>query len=120
VITNDPENKKRELVITGMVEKFADISPARFRLSGKAGKLIERTIKIKPRKKYPFIIKKVVSTNKSINCSLSTMGEGQKTFYAIRVETTQMEKGRFKGKLILTTTSKLKPELEIDISGKIR
>ena len=120
MITNDPDNKIRELVITGLVEKFADISPVRLRMSGKTGKTLVRTIKIKPRKKYPFKITNAVSTNKNILCSLLDTGNSTDGAYSLRVETVQKGKGRYKGKLILTTNSEIKPEIVIEVSGKIR
>ncbi len=54
VKSNDKQNPSLKLKISGMVETFAEITPNRVRLTGKAGDLISTTAIIKPKKEYPF------------------------------------------------------------------
>lgn len=56
VITDDPEQPKSQLVITGTVEKILDIQPPIFNRKGKIGQTLKQTLLIQPQPKYRFHI----------------------------------------------------------------
>ena len=56
VKTDDPEKKKFNLVVTGLVEKVVDINPVSVYMKGNPGDTLERVVTITPSEKYPFSI----------------------------------------------------------------
>lgn len=121
VRTNDPLHKRIVLTITGLVEKFADISPGHLRLSGTAGTQFEKTIRIIPRGKYPFKILGIATKNKgNIRCRLETYTNKETLGYRIIVANINLKKGRYEDRIKIKTTSEIRPEIEIAVSGRIR
>lgn len=121
VRTNDPLHKRIVFTITGVVEKFADISPCHLRLSGMAGTRFERTIKIIPGEKYPFKILGLYTKNKgNIRCRLETYKKKETMGYRIIVANINFKKGRYEDRIMIKTTSEIRPEIEIAVSGRIR
>lgn len=120
VTSNDPLNKRFNLVITGQVKQFAKISPSRVRLSGKPDDLLERTVKISPLSEYPFEIVSVkTQKNKNIKTDLKEVkGEGVLE-YELTITNIQKNQGSYHDSVILKTSSKVKPEITIKVSGYI-
>jgi len=116
VYTNDPQQEISDLKISGDVEKFVTITPNRVRMNGLVGHTTRKTVSIVPEKKFPF---KVLSTEaekgKDIRYQLKEKKEG----YELDIETTKMDEGYFGDKITLKTDSKVRPEIQIQISGKI-
>lgn len=107
-------------MITGKVTRFAEISPSRIRLSGKAEEMLERTISIKPREEYPFEILSV-KTRKSSNITteLKEIKTDAGIEYELKVTNIRKDKGSYRDSIILKTNSKVKPEITINVSGYI-
>ncbi len=118
IVTNDPENKREELVVVGRVERFVYITPSRLRLSGKAGASLEKKLKIKVRSEYPFTIIGIKAEKNKVDCRI--VNSGKEGTYTIIVRARLKEKGRYKDTIVIKTTNKDKPEIRIPVSGRIR
>ena len=103
------------------MEKFADISPRGLvRLVGYLDNDIKRTVNIMPDEKYPFEITDITTKNQNdFAFSLSDRRQENKG-WTIVVENRHNQKGRYYGTLVVHTTSKVRPELDIRIFGDIR
>jgi ribonuclease HI len=104
----------------GNVEKFVDIVPKRVVLRGVAGNPIKATVKIIPKDKYPFTIKKAGVTNtKNIAFTLEKTKSSEKMEYVLTVENLKKTKGRYADAVKLKTDSKIRPEIKIYVIGNI-
>ena len=121
VETNDPDNMTITLTLSGDVEAYAKIEPARAVLSGAAGSDIKAEIKIIPNKKFPFRItgmKNKGGENISLDLRKITDEGGSK--YLLSVINLRKTPGKYSDNIFLTTDSALKPDIEISVSGEIR
>ena len=108
------------LTILGSVEQFVDIVPKRVVLSGLEGKPINAKVKIIPKDKYPFTIKKAKATNtKNIAFTLEETKSSEKIEYVLTVENLKKTNGRYVDTIKLTTDSKIRPEIKIYVIGNI-
>lgn len=108
------------LTIMGNVEQFVDIVPKRAVLRGFAGSPIAAKVKIIPRDKYPFTIKKTKSTNrKNVSFTLDKTKKSEKMEYVLTVENLKKTKGRYVDTIRLKTDSKIRPEIKIYVIGNI-
>ncbi len=121
VHTNDKKKQNLSLSVTGTVEMFANILPRRVGLAGVVGKQLKKEVTITPTPKYPFKITNIRAKNgKNIKYQLEELKEPGKTGYLVTVENTKTVKGRYQDTIFLTTDSKVKPEIDIFVSGNIR
>ncbi|MBU4316707.1 MAG: hypothetical protein KKF30_05485 [Proteobacteria bacterium] len=121
VYSNDPVNPQREILVTGLVEKFANISPGgTIRLTAKVGEPVKQNVTITPTEKYPFNIKKVTALNGKYITFQLIPKESKSMGYSLVVENTKKDKGRYGDTVILETDSPVKPTIEIRIYGDIR
>ena len=103
------------------MENFANIKPARVRLSGMAGHPIATTVTIIPKGKYPFQILDVKATDGgNIRYELTERPAAGGKGYTLSVENTKKEKGSYHDVIRLRTDSSVKPEIHIRVSGHIR
>ena len=108
------------LTIMGNVEQFVDIVPKRVVLRGFAGNPIKATVKIIPKEKYPFTIKRAKTTNtKNIAFTLDETKSSEKMEYVLTVENLKKTKGRYADAIKLKTDSKIRPEIKIYVIGNI-
>jgi tRNA 2-selenouridine synthase SelU len=108
------------LTIVGNVEQFVDIIPKRVVLTGLEGKPINAKVKIIPKDKYPFTIKKAKATNtKNIAFTLEKTKSSEKIEYVLTVENLKKTNGRYVDTIKLTTDSKIRPEIKIYVIGNI-
>lgn len=121
VLSNDPVNPKLDLVITGLVETFADIQPAGIlRLLAKVGEPVQKKILITPSEKYPFkILKARALKGQYITLELIPQHPESKG-YTLVVTNTRKDRGRYGDTVVLETDSPIKPKMEIRIYGDIR
>ena len=120
VESNDLQRPKLELTVTGMVEKFATISPSWVRLYGSAQKLVKAEVKIIPEAKYDFkIIDAKVDEGRYIRMRLERIGSSQRTGYKLIVENRLKKKGRYMDRVTLKTDSQIRPEITINVIGVI-
>ncbi len=122
--TNDPVHPKHELIISGDVEKFADILPkGMIRMAGVAGKPIKQTITVMPTKKYPFTITGV-SAQRTGNIKVSLAEQKPDadgiTGYTVTVENIKKEPAKYFDGVAIKTTSKTKPLIVIRVYGEIK
>jgi hypothetical protein len=120
VKTNDPDRSIIEIAVTGMVEVFAEIKPARIHFMGNAGEPLAVEVEIVPRKDYPFSIKRIETHRgdfiKYEFIEKCTPGGGR---CLLRVENTREQKGRYVDRILLHTDSPLRPVIPINVSGVI-
>ena len=120
VHTNDPRNSVMELMVSGMVEKFAEIRPERVRLSGRVGEPVTAVAEIVPRPDYPFKIKNIrVMNGRHIRFSLANKTAAGNTIYEITVTSTRQDAGSISDVVYLDTDSPIRPTLQVTVSGMI-
>ena len=120
VETNDTENPTVKLEISGKVERFAAITPMAVRLNGPVGEPVGKTVRIIPEEKYPFTVTGVkAQKGEFIHFKLDEAMGSEKKGYLLTVENTRKEKGRYRDTIVLKTTSKIRPELEIRVWGNV-
>ncbi len=120
VKTNSLEHSMLYLTIMGNVEQFVDIVPKRAVLRGFAGNSIKAKVKIIPKDKYPFTIKKAKATHtKNMTFRLEKTKNSEKMAYVLTVENLRKTKGRYAEAIKLKTDSKIRPEIKIYVIGTI-
>jgi hypothetical protein len=108
------------LTIGGNVEQFVDIVPKRVVLNGVAGNPVNAKVRILPKDKYPFTIKKARATNKeNIAFTLEKTQRSEKMEYVLTVENLKKTPGRYVDTIKLKTDSKVRPEIRIYVIGNI-
>jgi len=108
------------LTIMGNVEQFVEIVPNRVVLRGFEGDPIKATVKIIPKDKYPFTIKKAKATNsKNIAFTLDKTKSPEKMEYVLTVDNLKKTNGRYVETIKLTTDSNIRPEIKIYVIGNI-
>ncbi len=116
VMTNDPVRPWQELVVTGQVEKFAEIRPERVSLSGPSGRPLSSEVEIIPRKDHPFSILKVKArSGEFIKYETNEKTVDGQNRYVIRVENKRQEAGRYVDTLLLQTDSTVRPTIPIHV-----
>ncbi|MFO7964292.1 MAG: hypothetical protein R6U50_10260 [Desulfobacterales bacterium] len=123
VLTNDPDQPKHRLTMSGNVDKVAKILPGILvNLTGDPENEIKQTITVIPEEKYPFRITDV-STLKGtdITFEFSEKKSGSHgRLYLLTVENARKSDGRYSDTVILKTTSTIQPEIKIRVFGNIR
>ncbi|HPJ67721.1 MAG TPA: hypothetical protein PLQ82_16340 [Desulfobacteraceae bacterium] len=118
--TDDPNNPRIILNIEGMVEKFAVISPNYVRLRGSSIEEIISKVNIIAEEKYPFSITEARAKDGSnIHVEMEELKEEGKKGYILTVKNIKMDGGRYNDTIVLKTTSKIRPEITIGVSGFI-
>ena len=103
------------------MEKFATIRPQHVSLRGFAGDSIKGKVTIIPEKKYPFKILDVrAQDGKNINFQLDEVKSPNGRAYELKVENLREKNGRYYDTIILTTDSKVRPELNVRVYGNLR
>ena len=121
VYTNDKSRPQQDLVISGPVDKFADIRPQHVSLRGYAGDSIMSKVTITPEKKYPFKILDARAQNgKNINIQLDEVNKSNGKAYELKVENLSQKTGRYYDTIVLKTDSKIRPELNVRVYGYLR
>lgn len=102
------------------MEVFAAIVPPRVILRGNAGTLIAKSVRIIPRKKYPFEITEVRALDGShIRLDLKPADDKGQPGYVLSVENRKSDKGSYTDTVYLETTSRVRPRIDIRVSGYI-
>jgi hypothetical protein len=122
VYTNDPRRSQIELIVTGKVMTFAEINPAYVRMIGYQGESLSTTVRILPRKEYPFVIKEVkVTGDRNIEAALHPLGpKPDRDGYQLVVTSKGNKLGSFRGSIVVHTDSKQKSTLKIPFNLRIR
>lgn len=121
VMTNDPDNPRVDLVVTGKVMGYVTIMPRYVRLMGKADENLSATIQIRPEKAHPFTIKKVDARDgNNISYDLKPLGPNPaQNGYELIVNNTKKDAGAYQDFITIETDLKEKPRLSIPVSGRI-
>ena len=120
VTTNDPVKPNFSLTITGKVEKLVSISSQRVRLIGPAGQQINTSVIIIPEKRYAFkIIEAKAKDGKHIAVLIDEKKTPEGTGYVVTVQNLKKEKGRYVDTILLKTTSRFRPTIQIRVIGNI-
>ncbi len=121
VFSDDPENAKIELTLSGNVIAPADISPQAARLVGKAGENIQAVVHITPPKNNIFDITDAKAEDgKFIAFQLEKKEDKGAQTFILHVSNKKPDPGRYFDKIILKTTSPISPELNVRVFGIIR
>ena len=121
VYTNDKSRPRQDLVISGAVEKFATIRPQHVSLRGYAGDSIKSKVTIIPEKKYPFkILNAQAQKGENINIVLAEVKKSGGQAWELEVKNLKKKTGRFYDTIVLTTDSKVRPQLNIRVYGYLR
>lgn len=84
------------------------------------GKPIAGEVKIIPQEKYPFSVTEVKALDgKNVLVKLEEVNKPNEKGYVLHIENTKKDAGRYRETIVVKTTSKIKPELEIQVYGKI-
>ena len=103
-----------------MVERFAAITPPKVTLKGPAGKPLIATVAILPLDKHPFkIVQTRAQYGKHIRYRLTTVIESGVSKYLMTVENLKQTAGRYYDVIYLNTDSDIKPQLRVDVIGRI-
>ena len=117
VKTDDPQHRTLNLVVTGQVDRIAEIQPPSVYLNGKAGDTLEAVVTITPSEKYAFTILGLEKRNKSrIEATLVQPEKGGKT-WRINIKCRSDKAEDLYDELILKTDSKYVPSLGIRVSA---
>jgi hypothetical protein len=120
VHTNDLRKPVMELMVSGMVEVFAEIRPKHLRFTGKTGELLTTVVEIIPRPEYPFKIKNVYAMNgQHIRLSLADKTQTGSPVYELTVTGSRQEPGRISDVIHLETDSQIRPMLQVPVFGTI-
>jgi hypothetical protein len=118
VQTNDPEQPFLQLVVTGRVEKFADIRPAQVRLEGQVGAPLTVEVEILPNKDYPFTILEVRPRRDDlIRCELVEQCDAGRNRCVLRVENLKATSGRYAETITVRTDNAERPSFAIPVMG---
>ena len=109
------------MVVTGRVDKFAEIQPARVRMVGPAGQPLSAVVEIIPSKKYPFTLMELnARSGQFIRYQWEEIRENNTDRYRITIENTREEKGRYFDTLYVKTDSSIRPVIDIYVTGIIQ
>lgn len=120
IITNDEMQPGLDVIVTGRVEKFAEIEPKVVRLIGKVGETMMATVKILPNAKFPFKINNFRATHgKYIDLNLEEQRTGNQVVYLLTVRNTKTDTGRYDDRVILVTDSNVRSTILIPVFVRI-
>jgi len=118
--TNDKENPKLRVTISGQVRKFVTIKPKTAKLSGSLGNPIETKLTIIPEKSYPFkLIGSEAKKGENIEFDVKEVKKEDQSEYLLTVRNLRKEKGRYTDTISLKTDSDIQSEIEIRVYGNI-
>ena len=119
--SDDKVNPVLKIHIFGNVEKFVTIIPRAVSLRGFVGDAIKKTVTIIPEKKYDFKITKIRARNgQYINFQLEEIEGAARTEYALTIENSRTDQGRYSDLIIMETDSKIQPEVNVRVYGNLR
>ncbi len=89
-------------------------------MRGPVDRQLKTSVTITPELEYLFKITEVSAKNgKNISYKLEEVKKGEKLEYILHVENLRKEIGRYRDTLVLKTDSKIRPEIQISVSGNV-
>ncbi len=121
MLTNDKNNPRITLTISGQVDKFVTITPSnRVSLNGTAGQKITSAVTIIPEPNYQFkIIESRAVKGTDIAFKLEEVKKENRSEYVVTVENMKKESGKYFDTVMLKTDSKVQQEIKISVYGNI-
>lgn len=117
VKTDDPQQRTLNLVVTGRVDRIAEISPPSVYLNGKAGEVLETVVAITPSEKYAFSVLGLEKRNKSrIEATLVQPEKGGRT-WQVRIKCRSDKAEDLYDELVLKTDSPYLSSIGIRVSA---
>lgn len=108
------------LTVSGSVKNFATITPSNIRLFGTVGESFKETVRIVPEDSYPFkILETKVQIGRDIRFELTAEKQPSGGAYLLTVENVKQETGRYYDTIFLMTDSRVKPQISIQVYGRI-
>jgi hypothetical protein len=105
----------------GRVDKFVTIIPESITLRGLVGTPLKKSVRIIPKKNYPFkIIGHSLHHGNSIRYELEQVEGSAGKEYILTVENQKNEPGNYVDVISLTTDSRIRPTINIYVKGYIR
>lgn len=118
--TNDPHTPVTELTLSGKVEQVYRLTPPIVRLEGPAGKVMKKTVIIRPEPDYAFdIIEAKAKKGQYLRFQLNKKFDGNHGYYQLEVEVQKETLGLYFDKILLTTNSPHKPSIPVAVFAKI-
>ncbi|MFA5906638.1 MAG: hypothetical protein WC836_22100 [Desulfobacula sp.] len=117
VKTDDPQQRALNLVVTGQVDRIAEINPPAVYLNGKAGDTLEAVVTITPSEKYAFTVLGLEKRNKSRIEAVLIQPEKENRTWRINIKCRSDKAEDLYDELILKTDSKYVPSLAIRVSA---
>jgi hypothetical protein len=115
VKTDDPNNKKFHLTVTGTVDPVVEITPRTVSMSGTPGDMLEALVTITPMDKYRFSILELDQKfNTQIKATLVKPVKESST-WQVKITSTSQKADDFYDIITLKTDSKYKPKLTIRV-----
>ncbi len=120
VFSNDPQMPKTKIFINGSIKQLITVKPSnRVMLQGYAGDKISKKVTITSLEEKPFEITDITSTiEDKIKYSLKKIRK--KKEYSLEIKTRSGIKESFRGKVVLKTNSKKRPELVLSVLCKVQ
>lgn len=126
VETNDPDNLKFKLKLTGQVKELVIIDPSKKVLTqafmlGTVGEKIIKVVTLIPDASEPLqIIQTTTLNEKDFRYKMEEIEIDGKKAYQFIVENTHMTVGRYLGKIFIFTDSMVRNPLILMVNGDIR
>jgi hypothetical protein len=121
VRSNDKNKPEFNLVISGDVTPFADITPTEAKLTGNVGQKIKQAVTITPTSENRFKILEVkAEKGDNIRYELIEMNRPEGIKYQLTIYNVKKEKGWYMDNIYLKTSSKRSPVLKVRVLGFIR
>ena len=118
--TDDPVHSVIELSVSGSVKRVVTVTPQYVRLYGEAGTALQQTVTIVPEEEFPFkILETRARDGRHIHYRLQEERSGNRLRYLLTVENRKTEEGRYTDRIELTTDSRHKPRIHINVHGRI-
>jgi hypothetical protein len=120
VESNDPSIPVITLTVSGKVEPFVSLIPTMVRLQGSLSNEVKQSVRIVPRRKYPFaVIESHPATGEFIRSELQKVAGPQGTEYLLTVRNIKPSPGQYYDSIIIITDSAIKPQITIGVLGTI-
>ena len=118
--TNDPDNSRLRLLISGRVKPYITVDPRRVVLRGTVGEKIAETVRILPQTGDPFHIKRVSAVRGvDVSYTLEQIEVSGKKAYALHLENRKQTPGRYHDAIHVKTDSDVAGRITIPVSGII-
>ncbi len=119
VFSNDPEQPRVTIALTGNVWAPVRIVPQRVQLNGIVGDTVEHVVRLQGQKKEPLVVKlSSVSIPDKVQVDLKEVEKGRR--YELYVKNAVQGETRYTGKVKLTTNYPERSEILIKVLGNIR